>query len=173
MQTWVGVAFLAGTVAWTGVLAWVARGANRELGYDRVSGVVSIIRRYGTVAVLVVLGVAFLISLGFLPYAAARVERLGSPQVTVDVEGSMWRWALSQERVPVGRTVEFRVTSRDVNHGFGIYAPDGRLVAQVQAMPGYTNRLIVRFDRPGTYTIRCLEFCATGHHVMVGQLTVE
>jgi heme/copper-type cytochrome/quinol oxidase subunit 2 len=28
-----------------------------------------------------------------------------------------------------GQTVDFAVTSRDVNHGFGLYSPDGKLVA--------------------------------------------
>ena len=50
--------------------------------------------------------------------------------------------------VPVGAVVEFRVTTLDVNHGFSLYAPDGRLVAQTQAMPGYVNRLRVTFDNP-------------------------
>src|SRR4029079_3381065 len=35
--------------------------------------------------------------------------------------------------VPLGTTVEFRVATLDVNHGFSLYAPDGQLVAQTQA----------------------------------------
>ncbi len=42
------------------------------------------------------------------------------------------------------RWVEFRVTSLDVNHGMAIFDPDGKLVGQTQAMPGYVNRLFVR-----------------------------
>ncbi|CAF0701745.1 hypothetical protein MPNT_410011 [Candidatus Methylacidithermus pantelleriae] len=55
--------------------------------------------------------------------------------------------------------VEFLVRAADVNHGFGLYDPDGRLVAEVQAMPGYTNRLTYVFKKPGTYKVLCLEFC--------------
>jgi cytochrome c oxidase subunit 2 len=40
-------------------------------------------------------------------------------------------------------------------------------------MPGYTNRLIYQFDQPGTYTIRCLEYCGIGHQAMLRTLTVE
>jgi len=40
-------------------------------------------------------------------------------------------------------------------------------------MPGYTNRLLFRFDQAGVYTIRCLEFCATGHHLMQAQFTLQ
>jgi heme/copper-type cytochrome/quinol oxidase subunit 2 len=42
--------------------------------------------------------------------------------------------------------VEFQVTSADVNHGFGIYDRSGRLLAQTQAMPGITNRLVYTFS---------------------------
>jgi hypothetical protein len=47
------------------------------------------------------------------------------------------------------------------------YDPEGHIVGQVQAMPGYTNVLVMRFDRPGSYQIRCLELCGQYHHIMV------
>ena len=75
--------------------------------------------------------------------------------------------------VPAGTLIEFRVTTLDVNHGFSLYAPDGHLVAQTQAMPGYLNRLRVTLDEPGTYTVLCLEFCGMGHHRMRGVIEVR
>ena len=71
-----------------------------------------------------------------------------------------------------GTPVEFRVTSSDVNHGFAIYAPDGRIATQTQAMPGYTNKLVHTFTEPGTYTVMCLEYCGIGHAPMTATLTV-
>ncbi|MCX7622853.1 MAG: cytochrome c oxidase subunit II [Thermomicrobium sp.] len=173
MQVGVGVVFFLFVILWTAVLWWVATRASRPTPYEAVTRVVSWLRRWGTLAVLVVLAIAFVVSLFFLPYRASRAARLGEPSVTVEVTGRMWAWELSRTTLPLGQTVEFVVTATDVNHGFGIFAPDGRLVTQVQAMPGYTNRLLYRFDEPGTYTIRCLEFCATGHHVMRTEFVVE
>lgn len=72
-----------------------------------------------------------------------------------------------------GSTVEFRVSSLDVNHGFGLYGPERQLVAQTQAMPGYVNRLRVRLEEPGSYMVLCLEYCATGHHRMRSSLKVR
>ncbi len=69
--------------------------------------------------------------------------------------------------------VEFRVTSLDVNHGFAIYNPSNRLIAQTQAMPGYVNRLRWKFKEPGKYTILCLEFCGMAHQVMRSSFTVK
>lgn len=65
-----------------------------------------------------------------------------------------------------GELVEFRVTSKDVNHGFGVYNDKMQLVTQVQAMPGYINRLRWKFDKPGMYKVLCLEFCGKGHQDM-------
>ena len=173
MQVGIGVLFLLLTIAWTGVLWWVATRSGQAVPYERVAAVVSRIRRAGAPLVVALLVIVFLVSLLFLPYAGSRAQRLGEPAVTVDVTGRMWAWELSRTTIPRGPVVEFRVTALHVNHGFGIYAPDGRIVMQVQAMPGYTNRLLFRFDQPGVYTIRCLEFCATGHHLMQAQFTVQ
>ena len=68
--------------------------------------------------------------------------------------------------VPVNTPLVFDVTSRDVNHGFGIYDPADHLVSQVQAMPGYLNHLAVTFPAKGHYSIRCLEYCGIAHAAM-------
>lgn len=76
-------------------------------------------------------------------------------------------------QVPAGSLVEFRVTSFDVNHSFAVYSPDNRLLAQTQAMPGYVNRLRVRFAEPGRHYVLCLELCGMGHHRMRGVFDVK
>ncbi|MCK6372002.1 MAG: hypothetical protein L6Q83_11910 [Gammaproteobacteria bacterium] len=75
--------------------------------------------------------------------------------------------------LPLGEPIEFRVTSLDVNHGFGIYDRNGLLISQVQAMPGYVNRLRVRFIEPGEYNVLCMEFCGVAHHLMRGVFVVK
>ena len=90
----------------------------------------------------------------------------------VDVVGRQWAWQINPSTVKVGSPVEFRVTSADVNHGFAIYAPDGRIVTQVQAMPGFTNKLVYTFTQPGTYKVMCLEYCGVAHSFMTADITV-
>ncbi len=97
------------------------------------------------------------------PSAGARV---------VDVVGKQWYWELSANQFTAGVPVEFRVTANDVNHGFGIYDPNGRLVAQVQAMPGFTNRLVHTFTEAGKYRVLCLEYCGLVHHNMITEFEV-
>lgn len=90
----------------------------------------------------------------------------------VNVQGFMWGWTIEPPAIELGSTVEFRVSSKDVNHNFAIYNPEGNIVAQTQAMPGFTNRLLYRFTDPGTYTVQCLEYCGVGHGVMRTTITV-
>lgn len=68
--------------------------------------------------------------------------------------------------IPRGALVEFRVTSLDVTHAFAIFDPHGSVLAQTQAMPGYVNRLRVKFTEPGHYNVLCFEYCGVAHHLM-------
>ena len=92
--------------------------------------------------------------------------------VVVRVDSKQFFWRVQPNTVPVNREIEFRLTSQDVNHGFGIYDPDDKLVAQVQVMPENTQTLVHTFEKPGHYRILCLEFCGFGHALMQGTFTV-
>jgi cytochrome c oxidase subunit 2 len=92
---------------------------------------------------------------------------------TVTVTGSPWSWELSPTRVPAGKPVVFAVTATDVNHGIGIYDADLTMLTQVQAMPGYVNKVHYTFAKPGQYKLLCLEYCGVAHHAMIAELTVE
>ncbi len=124
----------------------------------------------------------FLLTLGIIitfasvnpfPLTDQKKEYPDTDYQTVEVGAYQWYWTMVPSTVQAERPVIFRVTGEDVNHGFGIYDENLKLVAQVQAMPGYTNKLEHTFDKPGKYKILCLEYCGLAHHVMVTELTVE
>lgn len=152
------------------LFAYVALRA-RKTGDSTVDGGQKIsIGAWGFWGLVVVLTAVLFYSSRFMPYAApAGFSR--TPQI-VDVVGHQWSWSLSPSAVHVG-SVEFRVTSDDVNHGFGLYSPDLRLLVQTQAMPGYVNVVRYEFARPGTYPILCLEYCGLWHHVMQSRIRVS
>ncbi|MCC6315321.1 MAG: cytochrome c oxidase subunit II [Thermomicrobiales bacterium] len=130
------------------------------------------LRRWLLFPMVAVLIVGFFISLYWLPYTNVRAERLGEPQMTVEVTALQWAWIVKQTNIPAHVPVEFALTTEDVNHDFAIYDPEGRIVAQSQVMPGFTNRLIFQFDQPGEYVVRCLEYCGLGHPGMEVRLNV-
>jgi len=109
-------------------------------------------------------------TLSLMPYPSER--NVDPDPIVVDVDSIQWAWILSRSEFPVGRTIEFHVTSQDVNHGFAIYDEQLRVVTQTQAMPGYTNVLRHTFTEPGAYRVLCLEYCGIAHHGMLADLTV-
>jgi cytochrome c oxidase subunit 2 len=139
-------------------------GPIQEKGYK--------IRRFWFIGLVAVMGFATAMSLTRLPYHNQHANAQGNGKV-VDVTGLQYAWQLSDENFTVGEQVNFRVTSQDVTHGFGIYDENLQLIAQTQAMPEYTNTLTITFDKPGTYKILCLEYCSVGHHVMIKEIVVQ
>ncbi len=143
----------------------------------------STVYRIRSVYFLVILGVAIILlafTLPMTPYPNKFGEQ--KPAVIVKAIGEMWSWTLTPGSgaaaadgviLPVGKMVEFEVSSKDVNHNFAIYNSAGKLIAQVQAMPDYTNRLFYTFDMPGHYYVLCLEYCGVAHHAMNAEFDVK
>lgn len=96
----------------------------------------------------------------------------GPAVVPVHVRASMWAWEVDRTSLPIGAPVVFHVTSADVNHGFGVFDPGGRLLFQTQAMPGWVNKVAWTFTEPGRYRVLCLEYCGLVHHGMTTELEV-
>jgi cytochrome c oxidase subunit 2 len=176
--------FLALTGVFLAVFIYVALSTRRarDVDYHAAYGV----RKKLFVVVIVVLGLGIAMTLGKTPYPKGNEV----PDKVVFVVGKQFSFALSDTpitndeeyeagtfaapvQVPSGGLIEFRVTSFDVNHSFAVYSPAHQLIAQTQAMPGYVNRLRVRFHNPGRYYVLCLELCGMGHHRMRGVFDVK
>jgi len=167
-QTLVAVVFLVIALALAVVFAAVAAHAGDEVQFARVQAVGYWIRKRW-LAFLVALSVVVVgASFAALPYASGS----GAGRTRVSVTAGQFYWALSPAQVVAGTAVRFLITSRDVNHGFGLYDPEGQLIGEAQAMPGYTNTLDMTFARAGHYRVLCLEYCGVGHHLMEGVFTV-
>ena len=169
IQTTALLMSIVGIAALVGVFLFVARGSGQEASYAEVQPRAYRIRKRLFYVLLVGFFLVPAVTLRSTPYAATS----STPGATVvDVTAHQWYWLMSQADVPANRPIVFRVESKDVNHGFGIYDEGNQLIAQVQAMPGYVNHLAVQFDTPGTYKIMCLEYCGFVHHHMVSEINV-
>ncbi len=71
--------------------------------------------------------------------------------------------------IPVGKKVEFRITSKDVIHSF--FFPNARI--KVDAMPGRISRMWFQPTKVGTFDIACAEMCGTHHYMMKAKLHVH
>lgn len=165
------------------VFAWIGVGADRARSAD--PSATARLRRVFFAGLAALLLLLLGLTLPLMPYAA----EAGAPDQVIHVTSRQFAFALgdapvesldewdaraaSSVEAKAGSSVEFRVTSLDVNHGFAVYSPSGELLIQTQAMPGYVNRLRVRFEEPGAYPLRCLEFCGLAHHGMRAVVNVR
>lgn len=152
-------------------LAFVVIGvqAGSDVSFERVHRVGYWLRKRWLTFLLVSGVVIVGISLFDLPYASGSARG----RTIVKVTAGQFFWTFQPSRVPAGARVRFEVTSIDVNHGFGLYEPDGHLLGSVQAMPGYVNKLDLTLDRAGTYAVRCLEYCGLNHSTMESTFVVD
>lgn len=160
--------FLIVATAAIGIMLFVALyGGHDPVSQDVVSAKGYAIRRYWFAIVIAAAIALFIFTIPHFPYASAQ-----TPGRHYSVVAQQYSFMLPQT-LPAGTPVVFDVTSRDVNHGFAIYDPGGRLVGQVQAMPAYINHLPFVFHTRGHYTVRCLEYCGIAHAAMQGGFVVR
>lgn len=170
-EVWAASIVLMGALA--AVFVWVAAGAREALvNYGPVIDSAYRLRTWLLlIAVLILVWVNYK-TLAELPYVSRHLSQTGAAVTRSDVVAEQWSWTIKPSSFVVGQTAEFHVTSKDVNHGFAIYDPDMHIVAQTQAMPGYTNVLRYTFNERGTYRVLCLEYCGVAHHEMTTDIKV-
>lgn len=101
----------------------------------------------------------------------------GHKEVASNVAGESGNnnYGSGQPKIASGETVKFVARSLDVNHGFSILSSSKSMdspLMQMQVIPGFDNVFYYTFKKPGTYTIRCLEYCGWSHPYMISQITV-
>jgi cytochrome c oxidase subunit 2 len=110
--------------------------------------------------------------------ALAQNDRLPKKHLRVNVTAQQFAWLFSYPthkgltsstlRLPVHRTVELKMRSKDVIHSFWV----PQFGQKQDVVPGITTRLIITPKRVGTYPVVCTELCGEGHAVMRTQAIV-
>ncbi len=119
----------------------------------------------------------FLVGWGMFGFYQQTTDPPSNPLV-VDVTGQQWTWTYYYPslgvqshvlELPLGRPVEFRITSDDVLHGFAI----NELGVAMDANPGFwVTAPIVTPTQLGQMTARCVELCGLYHTYMWTQVNV-
>ncbi|MBO0961371.1 cytochrome C oxidase subunit II [Neobacillus sp. MM2021_6] len=149
---------------------YVLSQSRKKADYAKVQKKWYFIRKVWFLILFTTLLTASYFTLKDLPFE--RVEAKGTP-IDVEVTAMQFGFEVSEDVFKVGDYIAFHVTSKDVNHGFGLYDETMNIVAQTQAMPKYTNTVYYQFTKPGTYTILCMEYCGMAHHLMKREITVN
>jgi cytochrome c oxidase subunit 2 len=99
--------------------------------------------------------------------------------LVVEVIGHQWWWEFkypeynlvtaNELHVPVGRTVDLKMTTVDVLHSF--WTP--QLAGKRDVFPGRENRLWFKAEQAGDYPGQCAEFCGLQHGRMAFRVVAE
>ena len=103
------------------------------------------------------------------PFDRPGLREVGPGRYEAYIIAHIWAYSPNEIRVPVGSTVRFYITSRDVVHGFRIQGT----YLNTMVIPGQVAELTYTFREPGTYLVVCHEYCGINHHTMLGRVIVE
>jgi cytochrome c oxidase subunit 2 len=95
------------------------------------------------------------------------------PPADIQIVGHQWWWEVhyrngpenqqfttaNEIHIPVGKTVDIDLTSRDVIHSFWV----PRLNGKFDLIPGQNNRIRLEANTPGEYRGQCAEYCGAQH----------
>lgn len=89
------------------------------------------------------------------------------PGSDIYILARQWQWfpALQLEK---GETYRLHLSSLDVQHGFSLQPVNLNL----QVLPTFEYVATITPTQSGEFSIVCNEFCAIGHHLMVGKIFV-
>ncbi|MEY4476505.1 MAG: cytochrome c oxidase subunit [Actinomycetota bacterium] len=186
--SWI-VLLIVGVITW-GLMIWAAiayRRRSSDTGLPAQLRYNMPIETFFTIVPLILI-IGFF---AFTARDEAVIEKVNpNPDYTIQVFGKRWAWDFNyvtdgvyetgiqaQENdanhiiedslpvlyLPVGKTIEFDLESRDVNHSFWIVD----FLYKKDMLPGQTNHWYVTPEKEGTYRGKCAELCGEYHSLML------
>jgi cytochrome c oxidase subunit 2 len=121
------------------------------------------------VATVVVISTFTLVSF----FATHALSVAGNDDLTIRVRGLQWWWGVeyvgaspserfetaNEIHIPVGRNVRIKLEGLDVIHSFWVPS----LAGKQDLVPGRSNEITIRAERPGVYRGQCAEYCGMQH----------
>jgi cytochrome c oxidase subunit 2 len=107
----------------------------------------------------------------------------GKPAVEIEVTAHRWWWEIryrdpaesrgfvtaNELHVPLNEPVKITLNSADVIHSF--WVPN--ITGKRDIIPGRTQEIMVKVDRPGSWIGRCSEYCGLQHANMAFRVVAE
>ena len=190
--SWI-VLMIVGIITW-GLMIWAAIAYRRRKSDTGIPAQL----RYNTPIEAFFTVVPLILIIGFFAFTArdqAAIEEPVEPEVTIEVFAKRWAWdfnyitddvyfsgiqaqedennliiaeSLPTLYLPVGKTTEIILESRDVQHSFWIVD----FLYKKDTIPGKTNHWYVTPEKEGTYAGKCAELCGEYHSLMLFNVEV-
>ena len=186
LNLWVGswiAAFAVGFIVW-GLILWAAtRYKTKHAKMPRQNRYNLPMEIFYTIAPFIIIGVLFY----YTVLAQNTVTRkVANPEVTIDVVGQKWSWTYNYKAadnpavgsdvweagtinktpdlyLPVGKLVQFNLSSPDVIHSFWVPS----FYEKLDVIPGRLNSLQLTPTTEGVFPGKCAELCGTYHSAML------
>ena len=190
--SWI-VLLAVGVISW-GLMAWAIIVYRRRKGE---TGLPAQLRYNNPIETLFTI-VPLILVVGFFAFTARDIQAIetptANPDVKIQVIGKQWSWdfnyvnanvydsgiqsqfkgkegseaSLPVLYLPVNKTVEIDLTSRDVIHSFWVID----FLYKKDVFPGRTNKMYFTPQKEGTYQGKCAELCGEFHSMMLFQVKV-
>ena len=187
------VLWLVGIIAWA-LMGWAIVVYRRRKGE---TGLPAQLRYNNPIEVLFTV-IPLILVIGFFAFTARDIAAIEAPtenpDVKIEVIGKQWSWdfnyvdanvyesgvqaqfegqlgvpeTLPALYLPVGKTVQIDLSSRDVIHSFWVID----FLYKKDMFPGKTNHMYFTPQVEGTYMGKCAELCGEFHSVMLFQVKV-
>ena len=186
LNLWIGswiAAFAVGFIMW-GLILWSAnRYKTKHAKMPRQSRYNLPMEIFYTIAPFIVIAVLFY----YTVLAQNTVtKKVADPEVTIDVVGQKWSWTFNYKAannpavgsdvweagtinktpdlyLPVGKLIQFNLSSPDVIHSFWVPS----FYEKLDVIPGRHNNLQMRPTTEGIFPGKCAELCGTYHSAML------
>ena len=187
------ILWLVGIIAWA-LMGWAIVVYRRRKGE---TGLPAQLRYNNPIEVLFTV-IPLILVIGFFAFTARDIAAIEAPtenpDVKIEVIGKQWSWdfnyvdanvyesgvqaqfegqtgvpeTLPALYLPVGKTVQIDLSSRDVIHSFWVID----FLYKKDMFPGKTNHMYFTPQVEGTYMGKCAELCGEFHSMMLFQVKV-
>ena len=170
LMLWLGLAVfvLFAVLLWWGLFRRRDRGEGEDRGSRRLVG--RWIIGGGVVMPLLILIVVYGATLRTMQ--AVPLAGTSDGTLTIEVVGHRWWWEIHYPEqdvttanvihLPIGREVEFQLTSADVIHSFWVPQLGGKM----DLLPDGVNTVVYEAEEAAEYHTQCAEFCGLMHAQM-------
>jgi cytochrome c oxidase subunit 2 len=186
LDLWIGTwiaAFAVGILVW-GLILWAAnRYKTKHAKMPRQNRYNLPMEIFYTIAPFIIIAVLFYYT---VLAQNAVLETTEDPDVTVDVVGQKWSWTFNYKAadnpavgqdvweagtinqtpdlyLPVGKLVQFNLSSPDVIHSFWVPS----FYSKLDVIPGRHNSFQLTPTTEGDFPGKCAELCGTYHSAML------
>ncbi|MEK3720806.1 cytochrome c oxidase subunit II [Paenibacillus sp. FSL H8-0034] len=103
------------------------------------------------------------------PFNQLGLKKIGENEYDAYMLAFAFGYGPEKMEIPLGATVHFHITSKDVVHGFEIPGTN----VNMMVVPGEITQMTYKFTKAGELLVLCNEYCGIAHEMMQTRIIVK